>query len=391
MTFGYLPASPYLKLCKKPLGDLRYKEITEYAAYAVKMLLPKETAAYGSLKLSIFDGIFLGNRSVSEITQKKYSSCSAEQTAQLMYCELLNLLCSGRSLFVYSFDEKRDYILTSPRKISARLTEGSKSSFIVQKRLSMTEKTRFFDKYLYRRTLSRQNELELKIGGALMVQAEKDLAFVTRFNEETYFKSTNPTQYAEKKLGIKEKSDVLAFTVLYSVSFFGLSYNEIFTVEDVFGFSDNGIRSKDGIKTNATLALKNDLQRCTDAQLGSMLEQMGQALCRIPLPKIFSNIGARLARSYVLYNAVSRTGEVFLKLTDSSIEPVQIYKKRYEDSFKAAEERARLLSEYNEAADMCGELKELPNSLGAVISDAKHYGSTLDLEKKVKEEEERIV
>lgn len=391
MTVGYLPASPYLKLCKKPLGNSQYKEITEYAKYAVKMLIPEETAAYGSLKLNIFDGIFLGNKSVSEITQKKYSSCPAEQIVQLMYCEFLSRLCGGRSLFIYSFDEKRDYLLISPRKISARLTEGSKSSSGIQRRLSATEKFRFYDKYLYEKALLRQNELELKIGGALMNQAEKDLAFVTRFNEETYFKSTNLTQYTEKRLGLKEKSDILAFTVLYSVSFFGLSYNEIFTVEDVFGFSDSGIRSKDGIKTNAALALKNDLQRCTDAQLGSMLEQMGQALCRIPLPRIYSDIGARLALNYVLFNAVSKTGETFLQLTNSELEPVRIYKKRYEASFKQAEERAKLLSEYKEAADMCVELKELLNSLGAVVSDAKHYVKTLELEKKVKEEEERIV
>lgn len=388
MTLRSLPANPYLKLCGKALGDSRFKDIADYAKYAVKTLLTKEIEVYGSLKLNIFDGIFFCGKSISELTRKKYSSCSPEQLEQLMYCEFLNKLCSGKSLFIYPIDTKRDYMLISPQKISAELTGNTKDAEEIQRKLKSGADKKPFDTLYYKQALKRQGELELKIGGALMKEALKNQAFVTRFNEETYFRGVDLTQLAEERLGIREKEYLLSFVILYSVAFFGLSYNDIYTVEEVFGFSEGGgIRSRDNVKTNSAYALKNDLLGCSDEQLGSMLEQMGQVLFRIPLPKLNPDGAASSACGYLLYCAAAQTGKTFLKIMESDREPAKWYRGDFEYSYNKAKERAELLSQYGKAAALCDDISSLAAVKGAKITDSPRYAQTEELEKRLREAE----
>ncbi len=391
MEVRSLPSSPYLNQLRKPLSSPRYKEITEYAKYAVKTLLPKESDIYGSLRLNIFEGIFINGKSVAEITQKKYSACSGEQIGQLMYWEFLGGLCGGKTIFIYPVDSNREYMLISPKKITAELTGEAKGLERVRERLKRGQREKSLDKYFYKAALKRQEELELKLGGALMNQALKNQSFVTRFNEETFFKNTDLSQLAEDRLGIKERTDILSFVILYSVSFFGLKYNEIFTVDDVFGFSDNGIRSKDNVKTSAAAALGKDLQRCGDMQLGSMLELMGQALCEIPLPKLNCDVAAKTALNYVLYSAAAQTGNVFLKIIRGESKPAKCYSREYEFSYGKAEDRAELLSDYKYAAKLCEEIRELLSVKGRAIYNAHSYNDAKELQKRVRDEENAVI
>lgn len=386
-----LPSSPFLNQLKKPLSNPRYREITEYAKYAVRTLLPKESSVYGSLRLNIFEGIFIGGKSAAEITKKKYSSCSAEQTEQLMYWEFLSALCRGRTIYIYPIDPEHDYMLISPKKITAVLTENAKGLEKVQARLKRSQAERSLDKYFYKITLKKQGELELKTGGSLMNQSLKNRSFVTRFNEETFFKNTDLTQLSDERLGIMERTDILSFVILYSVSFFGLKYNDIFTVDDVFGFSDNGIRSKDNVKTNAAAALSKDLQRCSNVQLGSMLEQMGQVLCEIPLPKLSCDVAAKSALNFVLYGAAAQTGSVFLKVIKGESEAAKCYRRDYELSFGRAAHRAELLSDYRQAAELCEEIRELLSINGSTVYNARSHNAVKELQKRVRDEENAVI
>ena len=390
MILRSLPANPYLKLCGKALGDSRFGEIADYAKYAVKSLLSKEAEAYNSLKLNIFEGIFFLGKPISELTRKKYSSCSPEQIEQLMYCEFLDKLCRGKSLFIYPVDTKHDYMLISPQKITAELEGNTDGLDSVGRKLKSAAGERFFDKFLYRLALKRQGELEIKIGGSLMKEALKNQAFVTRFNEETYFRGVDLTQLAKERLGISDKESILSFVILYSVAFFGLSYNDIYTVEEVFGFSDNGIRSRDSVKTNSAYALKNDLQRCSDGQLGSMLEQMGQTLFRIPLPKLSADSASTSACGYLLYCAAAQTGKTLLKIMDSEREAARCYREDFEYSYNQTRERAELLSEYRKAAALCDDIGSLMAVKGAVIANSPRYVQTVELEKRVRETEDAV-
>lgn len=387
MTLRSLPANPYLKLCGKALGDPRFGDIADYAKYAVKALLTKEIEVYRSLKLNIFDGIFSRGKSISELTRRKYSSCSPEQIEQLMYCEFLNKLCCGKSLFLYPIDTKHDYMLISPQKIAAELTGNAGELGTLQRKLKSGAENKPFDKLLYKLALKRQGELELKVGGSLMREALKNQAFVTRFNEETYFRGVDLTQLMEERLGISDRESILSFVILYSVVFFGLSYNDIYTVEEVFGFSEGGIRNRDNVKTNSAYSLKNDLMRCSDGQLGSMLEQMGQAVFRIPLPKLNPDGAAASACGYLLYCAASQTGKTLLKIMEGDREAVKWYRGDYEYSYNKARERAELLSEYGKAAALCDDISSLMAVKGAVIADSPRYAQTVELKKRVRETE----
>ncbi len=390
MILRSLPANPYLKLCGNALENSRFGDIADYAKYAVKTLLSKESAAYNSLRLNIFEGIFFLGKSISELTRKKYSSCTPEQIELLMYCEFLDKLCKGKSLFIYPVDTKHDYMLLSPQKITAELDGNADDLESVKRRLKSAAGEKFFDKFLYGLALKRQGELEIKIGGSIMKEALKNQAFVTRFNEETYFRGVDLTQLAEERLGISDRESILSFVILYSVSFFGLNYNDIYTVEEVFGFSDNGIRSRDSVKTNSAYALRNDLQRCNDRQLGSMLEQMGQTLFRIPLPKLSADSAAASACGYLLYCAAAQTGKTLLKIMDSGREPARCYRDDFGYSYDQTRARAELLSEYGKAAALCDDIGSLTAVKGALVTHSPRYVQTEELEKRVRELENAV-
>ena len=387
MILSFLPADQYLKLCGKAFGDPHFGEIADYAEYAVKTLLAKEIKAYKALKLNFFDGIFYLGKSISEITRKKYSSCTPEQIEQLMYCVFLDKLCRGRSLFIYPLDVNRGYMMLSPQKIGAELDGSVKNMDPIQKKLKLTAHERSIDGFLYRLALKRQKELDMKIGGSIIKASLKDQAFVTRFNEETYFRGVDLTQLAEERLGISDRESILSFVILYSVTFFGLNYNDIYTVEEVFGFSDKGIRTRDSVKTNSAHTLNNDLHRCSDGQIGSMLEMMGQKLFDIPLPELTADSAASSASQYLLYCAAAETGRTLLTVMNSGRAPVRCYKEEHWRSFDRTLERAELLSEYRKAAALCDDICSNMAVKGAVITDSPRYVQIRELEKRVRETE----
>lgn len=383
-----LKASPYLKMCRNALENPRFEKIADYAQYTVTALLAKQIKAYKALRLDFFEGIFHCGKSICEIVRKKYPSCTPEHIEQLMYCEFMDKLYRGRSLYIFPLDQSRGYMMLSPERIVADLADAGshgKASDISGKSSPFRE--RFYDKYLYRLTLKRQDGLDMKVGGSIMKENLKNQAFVTRFNEETYFKGLDLTQLLEERLGISDRESILSFVILYSVAFFGLNFNDVYTVEEVFGFSDNGIRTKDNVKTSSAYALRNDLMRCSDRQLGSMLEQMGQALFGIRLPKLTAYSATGSVCNYLLYCAAAQTGKSLLKVMDSGRESARYYREDFPRSYDMTLDRAELLAEYRKAAALCDDIGSLMAVKGAVVSDSPRYVQIEELEKRVRETE----
>lgn len=379
-----LKANPYLKMCRKALGDPRFDEIADYAQYAVNALLTKQIKAYKSLRLNFFEGIFFRGKSICEITRKKYSSCTPEQIEQLMYCEFLDKLYRGKALFIYPLDPSRGYMMLSPEKIVADLESEVNTADLFGKKQKLPIREKFFDKYLYRLTLKKQGELDMKVGGSIMKDNLKNQAFVTRFNKETYFRGVDLTQLAEERLGISDKESILSFVILYSVAFFGLNFNDIYTVEEIFSFTDYGIRTKDNVKTSSAHALRNDLQRCSDWQLGSMLEQMGQVLFDIQLPELSAHSATDSACRYLLYCAAEQTGKTFLRIMNIGREPARHYRENFRTSYDRTRERAELLSEYRKAAALCDDIGSLMAVKGAVVTHSPRCAQVDELEIKVR-------
>lgn len=380
-----LKESPYLKLCKNAFNDPHFEEIADYARHTVNALLAKQIKIYKSLKLNVFEGIFHCGKSICEIARKKYSSRTPEQIEQLMYCEFIDKLFRKKSLYYFPLDQSRGYMMLSPERIVADLADLEKYesvSDLVGKEPSLKEN--IFDKYLYRLALKRQSELDMKVGGSLMKENLKNQAFVTRFNRETYFRNIDLTQIAEDRLGISDSESILTFVILYSVAFFGLNFNDVYTVEEVFSFTNNGARTKDNIKTSSAYALKKDLEKCSDWQLSSMLEQMGQALLDIKLPELTSYSATGSACRYLLYCAAEQTGKTFLKVMNIGRDPARYYKENFRTSYDMAVERAELLAEYRKAAALCDDIGSLMAVKGAVVSDSPRYPQVGELETKVR-------
>lgn len=383
-----IPADLLLKQCKNPLKSQNKEELFSYSSYAARTILNNEIKAYDSLKLSIYDGVFAGGKSVSDITRKKYGGQSEEMLQRLMSCEFLYRLCRGAVCFVYPVDIDNNCLLKSPVRITAKFDGDIKELSHYKKILKFMAQTRYSFNITKNTVLKKQGEVELKIGGAVMKESYKNQAFVSRFNEETFFKDFDLTGLMKDRLLIEDKSDKLHFAQLYAISFFGLSFDEIFAVDRVFGFSDMGIRNRDSVKKSAALALRDDLRRLSDNNLASMLEMIGKALDLLPLPKITAESSAFTAKNYVNYISISDLGSVFLKASESSSACSVIYREKYADSYKKAKDRAKLLCEYKKVVNLCEDIAAISKNKGANIYTSLWFKEALQLQKDLRNMED---
>ncbi|MCM1055437.1 MAG: hypothetical protein NC394_07945 [Bacteroides sp.] len=352
----FLPTDNLLNRCGAPLDGEDSERIFSYASFAVKKMLREWVKPYGKLKLSVFEGIFSGTSSISEIVAKKYAGCSQAQQKGLMYCTVLDEICKGKPVFLFPLsEEKGKYRLLPPVRLSVALEGGAEGLEKIAAALKRSlESKRSYP--LIRAVLpSKRKELIIKAGAAAMKLSEGELAFVTRFNEETFFKNVPMKPFEGGRPELSDKSLLTAFAALYAITFFGLSFRDIYAVEEVFGFSDKDIRKKDLAKHEAALRLSEEIGAWDGRALSDNLQKMGEALLRVPLPEINVKNFLVLAENYVFYNAVSDMGRAYIKAAESV------------DNEKSAQalKRAALMEDHRYAARLCEELAAMTES-GAV-------------------------
>lgn len=356
----FLPSDDLLKYCGSPLDREDSERIFSYASFAVKKMFRKLGKPYDKLKLSVFEGIFSGISSISEITFKKYSDSSREQQKKLMSCAALDEICRGKPVFFYPISEENGkYRLLPPVRLSVQL-EGDSDGFekTAAKIKKSSESKRSYP-LLTALLMKKRSGLLFKIGAAVMKTSVKELAFVNRFNEETFFKNVPMKPFENGTLNISEKDALVAFAALYAMTFYDLSFRDIYTVDEVFGFSETGIRSKDTAKREATVRLSGELEKADNDTIAAALKKMGETLLNIPLPEIDTKNFVTLAENYVYYNAVSNMGTAYIKAAEPE-KKAAAHGSGYDgDIFARALKRAELLENYKFAALLCEETAAL--------------------------------
>lgn len=369
----FLPSDDLLKYCGSPLNREDSERIFSYASFAVKKMFRKLGRPYDKLKLSVFEGIFSGISSISEITLKNYSACSREQQKKLMSCVALDEICSGKPVFFYPISEENGkYRLLPPVRLSVQL-EGDAVGFekTADKIKKSSESKRSYP-LLTALLMKKRSGLLFKIGAAVMKTSVKELAFVTRFNEETFFKNVPMNPFENGRLNISEKDALGAFAALYAMTFYSLSFRDIYTVDEVFGFSETGIRSKDTAKREATMRLSEELEKSDNDTITANLKKMGETLLNIPLPEIDVKNFVTLAENYVYYNAVSNMGKAYIKATEPGTEAMDYGSGNDGDIFARALKRAELLENYKFAALLCEETAALAEKGRRSISRSRN-------------------
>ena len=373
-----IPASELLLYCGQPLssdGSESREGLFHYAGSTVKALLKEETAVYEKLKLSVFDGVLAGRHTINVLTRKKYPHAPEQLCAKLMPCVLLDLLVRGKSLFIYKISTD-SCVLPPPLQITAELSGNiqgmEKLAYALKKSSSRRSPFPFG---LKRRT----EELRLKVSVSLMRSAFDDLRFISRYNEETFFRGIS--QQFSPLVDLSDKSVRNGFAALYAMTFFGLSAADLFTVDSVFGFTDIGVRSKDDMRPKAAAELFSRIRQKDIADLAEMADQMGARLLELPLPDLDVDDPAVLARNCTLYAGMAQVGKAYAEALlplETALAPQGLL-----PSHKAAKQRAELMSQYDHALTLCQGILTLLTMKKPQLSSLKGYSQTQQLQQLV--------
>lgn len=383
---------PILEYCTKPLECENQKELFSCCQNVASSLLKEEIDQYASLKISVYEGIFCHGKSIGELTRKRYPNIYSDKrkTEQLSSCLFVDLLLRGSQMFIFPIVQNNGRKLLPPKIIKGvpdrKISEIPKDS-LLYKRLKKLEKTASnLPAYPISAHLTRFGYLaskkrplmEMKTAAAIMDIASKDLAFVTRFNAETFFKDADTSVFGRSVLCLSEKQDVAAFTALYAIALYGLTFEDIYRVEQVFGFTDGGIRSKDAQKRQAAMELIKLLEE--KSPLTRELDKMAQALIDLPLPPLEVKNPILTAENYVNYFGAAAIGSAFLKSVINNGRLPPISRNLYESAAKKSE----IMSDYQSALRLCAEIQAGGGSLSPKISQS--LKETENLQQTVKEE-----
>lgn len=200
---------------------------------------------------------------------------------------------------------------------------------------------------------------EIAAAKKILTASQKDLAFVTRFNDEYFFKELDLSPFYNNRLDFSEKTVLTAFTALYAMTFKGLSFEDIYRIDEVFAFSEAGIRSKDDARRQAAeelaeLLIHNDIDKLSQA-----VQKMGERLWGIGLPPVDEKKPVFNAKNYENYVAAAALGKAYIVAKKNNLELTEAMRKNMGEDFEKTEKRAKLLCDYKYAADYCLEIQTL--------------------------------
>lgn len=373
-----IPASDLLLHCGQPLtadGRESRDGIFHYANSTVNALLKEEAYLYKKLKLSIFDGVLAGRHTIAALTRKKYPNAAE----QLCACVLLDLLTRGKPLFIYKIMD--DYALSPPIQITAELfgnTQGMEKLVLMLKKSSSRHSPSLFGSKRH------TNELRLKVSVSLMRSAFDNLRFISRFNEETFFRGISDKDFSYALIDLSDKSVRSGFTMLYAVTFFGLSADDLFNVDSVFGFTNIGVRSKDDMRPKAAAELLGRIRQDDIDGIAEMADEMSARLLELPLPDLDVNDPITLAKNCTLYAGLSQMGKAYI----AALSPVEtvLITDTSESFYRAAKQRAELLSQYDRALALCQGILTLLTMKKPQLSSLKAYSQALQLQQQIEKE-----
>lgn len=377
-----IPANDLLLYCSRPLNDYGHESrdgLFRYAADAAKALLKEEIPAYSKLKLPVYDGILSGRHTVAELTRKKYPHAPEQLCVKLMPCVLLDLLTKRKPLFIYPIT---DGSVTQPQQLTCGLSGSAEG---LEKLAAALQKSASRERSPFPLGLKRRTEnLRLKVSVSLMRSAADDLRFISRYNEETFFRGLSEQDFTSKLLDLSDKQVRTGFTVLYAMTFFGLTESDVFSVDGVFGFTDTGVRSKDDTRRNAAKELSERIRQGDPSRLGKLADKMGEKLLELPLPPVNADDPVTLARSCTLYAGFSQLGKAYL----TALSPLEIalVPDNIGVSHQAAKQRAKLLSQYDNALMLCQGILTLLTAKRPQLSSLKGYGQSRQLMQQIEAE-----
>lgn len=385
-----LRADRLLNSCGRSLNNLNSEEkerIVGFAYSAAREMLGRYGTAYSKLRLSVFDGIFLGKRSVSELTREKYPGCTGKQLERLGSCVFLDLICRGETPLLFPFSDKGGFKVLDPIRIGAELKgDIGEIEEIAKKIKKASSGKRFspFSGFKERAALKRKGELQLKIASGIMRIKSNEAAFIKKFNEEKFLRGIDLGRVSERVSEFCGTEMLIHLAELYAMAFCGMSFKDLYTVDEVFGIGERDIRSKEVVRGEAAADLVDHIDRLSDEGAAAMLIDMGKVLPNVSLPQCEPDNAAITADCYPDYCSVFGLGGAYLRACEGNPKVWFFLERDYKKEYEVIIGRAKLLQKYGVMKKLCEEIPAICESGGKSISVAAAYPSAKKLQVEVK-------
>lgn len=398
--------SDFLLSCSHPLGkgsEESANGLFDYTAKLCSEIFSEQTLeVFKEYKIDVFEVIFSGKNTISELTKKAYGSKHHALLPMLERCVFLSEAVKGNLLF-YCAIEKKNGIASLGEPEQIRFILEGEAPLKFRKKLEknngriIPEKKMTLFRILAAKKLV---NIRLKLLVDAMKSAQSDRRFIARFNEEIFFKNILmgtrrlaasdvflffSGEGANQYINIKSKPVQIAAIALYSIATKNLELSDIYSVEKIFPTQEGAwhIRGKDNLKIEAANEFVSILRSADFDAIISMLSQMGLALLKIKLPQIDLSRVKALADNYTLYAGISNISAAFIAITKNESITLHMLSKRLGADFDRVMRAAEELSGYDKVVSLCNCVALLEKDKNFEISELEGYGEAVALQNRI--------
>lgn len=401
--------SAFIEACKNPLtrdGNEAVNGTLDFAARQCADIFGAETLRlFSEYKIHLYDAVFSGKNTISELARKKYGVKSHTMLTELEYCVLIAEIARGSLIFFCNISkDDSSASLIDPEQLHFTLTNvNDKRGRKLKKRIEKNNYKLLSEKKLQVFTLLARKKLisiRLRLLVDVMKGAQSDRRFIARFNEELFFKNVTvgATRLAasdvvlffdgagaNQYLNLKQKPVQIAIIALYAIATRKLTLKDIYSVAAIFPTEEGAwrIRGKDDLKIEAANEFISTVKSADFNAIISMFAVMGRAILELELPKTDLGDSKALADNYTLYAGISNIGAAYLTAVKNQSITLRMLEKALGTDFKRAMSAARLLTSYEKIVTLCNGIALLQKDKNVDITQLDGYEEAVTLQNKI--------
>jgi hypothetical protein len=306
-------------------NPLLHKDSLQYAADVEGEIIEPETRSLTQrFNINNQELVLIEAKPLSLLkVNTKKTGLSEEDARRLL---MLKLILKGKR--VYSsrlFMNEGCFEFSPPEQI---VFEAGGEHKRLNKRFRKKQKDSAISKAHLRKITGYLAEINGEVILGLLAAAKRDFDFIIHFNSEMFHHNltakglsfTKETVFGiyeeEKYTKIIDLSDIrerMGFISLYAMTFYGLSLDDIHSVDGIFTLQSNH-READDKKRLAGQQVFELVFTENRAEIKARTAKMAETLRNLPLPDINLNISSLIKKNYTLYCAIGDIGRSFSRL-----------------------------------------------------------------------------
>ncbi|MCL1823451.1 MAG: hypothetical protein FWG44_04540, partial [Oscillospiraceae bacterium] len=291
---------------------------------------------------------------------------SAFKTDEKSLILLKAVLKGKRIYFSRLYMDGDSFAFSSPEQITFEIENPENSKLQrINKRLHKKQKITSFSKAHKQKIEGYLEQINREVITGLINAVKRDLDFILHFNAEmfhhnlsakglSFTKDTVAGIYEDERytkiIDLSDSRERMGFISLYAIAFFGLSLNDLYSVDGIFTFTidiDNNVnntkpadtarREADDKKRRAGQAVFELIFNENREETEKCVLVMAKTLMKLPLPEINISVNSFIKKNYGLYCGLGDIGRAFSRVIIGSTDKI----------FDEAVKTARRISYYS--------------------------------------------